>query len=192
MRRGVVLGTLLAVLVGIGFYFLGLAPVFESIEDLETQTEAAVQDEGRLLQERNRLRRIQESELQYIDAVGEIARMIPPTPQQSDLLNDLEALANDANVVWKGASFSPPAAGPEGSSLRQITVTMQLEGQYFEILAYLYSVQDLERILRVDSAAFSPVQDEDGLTQLSTSLALVAFTTGDVGLPAPDSEEEGS
>ncbi len=40
------------------------------------------------------------------------------------------------------------------------------------MLAYLYAVQDLERILRVDSATFSPVQDEDGLTQLSTAITL--------------------
>lgn len=192
MRRGVVLGLLLAVLLGIGFYFLMLGPVFDSIEELEIQTETAIQEESRLLQERNRLRRIQDSELQYIDAVGEIARMIPPTPQQSDLLNDLEALADDANVLWKGAGFGLPTAGPEGSGLRQISVTMQLEGQYFEILAYLYAVQDLDRILRVDSAAFTPVQDEDGLTQLSTSISLVAFTTGEVGLPAADTQEEGT
>lgn len=192
MRRGLVMGFLLAVLVGVGFYFLLLQPVFESITDLESQTEQAVQDESLLLQERNRLRRIQESELQYLDAIGEIERMVPPTPRQSDLLNELEALAADTNVLWSGASFAEPSTTSDGSGLREISVTLQIEGQYFEVLAYLYAVQDLERILRVDSATFQPNEDDDGLTQLTTSIALVAFTTGDVGLPSEPAQGEGA
>ncbi len=192
MRRGLIIGLLLVMLAGVGFYYLLLQPVFDNITELEAQTELAVQQESVLLQERNRLRRIQESELQYIDAVGEIARMIPPTPQQSDLLNDLESLAADANVTWSGASFAEPAGSSAGNGLNQVGISLQIEGQYFEILAYLYAVQDMERILRVDSATFSPSQDEDGLTQLSTSISLVAFTTGGVGLPLVDAMEEGS
>ncbi len=188
MRRGLAIGLLLAVLAGLGFYFLMLQPVFDNISDLEAQTDVAVQQQATLLQERNRLHRIQDSELQYIDAIGEIDRMIPPTPQQSDLLNELEALAADTNVTWQGASFAEPTAGPDGNGLNQIGVSLQIEGQYYEVLGYLYAVQDLERILRVDSASFSPSQDEDGLTQLATSISLVAFTTGEVALPVADGE----
>lgn len=191
MRRGIVIGLLLAILVGAGFWFLLASPTIQSIEDLDAQTQQAADEESILLQERNRLRRIQESELQYLDAVGALERMIPRTPQQSDLINDLEAIADEASVVWLGASFAEPAGAGE-SELRPVGVQVRIEGAYFETLAYLYAVQDLERLLRVDSATFSPTLGEDGRVTLSVSLSLTAFTTGDLRLPDPVVAEEGS
>ncbi|NND83786.1 MAG: type 4a pilus biogenesis protein PilO [Acidimicrobiia bacterium] len=190
MSRSLIIGLLLAVLIGVGFWFLAASPVLESVADLEAQTEVAAQEESLLLQERNRLRRIQEAELQYLDAVGAIERMVPSTPQQSDLINDLEALADEANVTWLGASFSEPSG--DDSALRPVGIAAQIEGQYFELLSYLYAVQDLERILTVESAAFAPSIDEDGRVQLSVALTLTAYTTGELRLPDSVVEEEGN
>ena len=187
MSRSFLIGLLLAILIGAGFWFLGASPVLENVADLEAQTEAAAQEEALLVQERNRLKRIQESELQYLDAVGAIERMVPSTPQQSDLINDLEALADDANVTWLGASFGEPTV--DDSLLRPVVVAAQIEGQYFELLSYLYAVQDLERILTVQTAAFSPSIDEDGRVELSVALTLTAYTTGELRLPDPVADE---
>jgi Tfp pilus assembly protein PilO len=191
MSRSFLVPLLLAVLVGAGFWFLAASPTLDSIADLEAQTESAAQEESLLLQERNRLRRIQEAELQYLDAVGAIERMIPSTPQQSDLINDLEALADEANVTWLGASFGEPSAEAD-LALRPVAIAAQVEGQYFELLSYLYAVQDLERVLTVQAAAFAPSMDEDGRVQLSVALTLTAYTTGELRLPDPVVEEEGS
>lgn len=191
MSRSFLIGLLGAVLIGAGFWFLAASPILENIADLEARTEAAAQEESLLLQERNRLKRIQEAELQYLDALGKVERWIPSTPQQSDLINDLEALADTANVVWLGASFAQPTER-DASPLRQVAVNAQVEGQYFEMLSYLYEVQDLERILSVRTADFGPTIDEDGRVRLSVALTLTAYTTGEVRLPDPVEQEEGS
>ncbi len=190
MSRSFIIGLLLAVIVGIGFWFFAASPILENIADIEAETDAAAQEESLLLQERNRLKRIQEAELQYLDALGTIDRWIPETPQQSDLITDLEALADEGGVVWLGGSFSAPSGGE--SPLRSITVSAQVEGMYFEVIRYLSAVQDLERILTVQNASFNPTLDEDGRVQLSVSLALTAYTTGDLVLLEPVAEEEGS
>lgn len=190
MSRSFIIGLLLAVLVGVGFWFLAASPILENITDLEDQTDVAAQEESLLLQERNRLKRIEEAELQYLDALGTVDRWIPETPQQSDLISDLEALADEGGVIWLGGSFAEPSGGE--SALKSITVSAQVEGMYFEVIRYLSAVQDLERILTVQSASFNPTLDDDGRVQLSVALSLTAYTTGDLRLFETVVEEEGS
>lgn len=183
MRARIILGSLLAVLVAAGFYFLVISPIVQNTQDIEAATEVETQREATLTAERNALLRVQEAELQYIDAVGELEASIPRTPNQSELINALEALATESAVVWNGATFGQPAApGPE-TDYNEITLAVSVTGQYFELLGYLYGMQDLDRLIRLDSAAFSPAV-EDNLVELTVTINATAFTTGNIAAPA--------
>jgi hypothetical protein len=65
-----------------------------------------------------------------------------------------------------------------------------VQGQFFEVLGYLYGIADLERIVRIDAVSLSPEQDEDGFTIENVSISAVTFTTGNVVLPAPEEVPE--
>lgn len=188
MNMRIVMGGLLAVLVGVGFWFLAIAPVVENTERIESETQAAEQQGAALMGERNRLLRIQENELAYIDAVGQLEASIPPSPNQSELINAFEALATETAVAWEGATFGQPAAN-EAAGYNEISLNVQVSGQYFELLGYLYSMQDMDRLVRVNSASFSPTVD-DNVVDLAVTINATAFTTGEVLVPpAPEDGE---
>lgn len=178
MNAKAILGVLLAVLVGVGFWFLAITPIIENTQQIEDQTASEEQRESALMGERNRLLRIQEAELQYIDAVGELEEAIPPNPNQSELINALEALATESAVVWQGATFGQPTATEDGD-YNEIPINVQVSGQYFELLGYLYSMEDQGRLLRIDGASFSP-SVEDNIVELSVTINATAFTTGEI------------
>ena len=183
MRARILLGSLLALLVGAGFWFFVITPIIESTDEVEVAIQAELDTKASLTMQRNRLLRVKEAELQYIDAVGALEASIPPSPAQSELINALEALATESAVVWNGATFGMPTVNPEGG-YNQIQLTVALTGQYFELLGYLYGMQELDRLIRVDAATFAPNVDE-GRVELSVTIAATAFTTGDLATPGP-------
>ncbi len=190
MRARILLGGLLAVLVGVGFYFLVLAPIAQNTEEIEAQTASEVSREATLMTERNRLLRVQEAELQYIDAVGELEASIPTSPNQSELINALEALATESAVGWEGATFAQPATNDEGG-YNEILLNVQVTGQYFELLGYLYGMEELDRLIRINSATFAP-SVEDSQVELAVTINATAFTTGQIlttEVEAPVGEE---
>jgi Tfp pilus assembly protein PilO len=190
MRARILLGGLLAVLVGVGFYFLVLAPIAQNTEEIEAQTASEVQREATLMTERNRLLRVQEAELQYIDAVGELEASIPTSPNQSELINALEALATESAVGWQGATFAQPATNEDGG-YNEIQLNVQVTGQYFELLGYLYGMEELDRLIRINSAAFAPSVEENQV-ELAVTINATAFTTGEIltsEVTAPAAEE---
>ena len=65
-------------------------------------------------------------------------------------------------------------------------MNISVEGQYFQILGYLYGIADLDRLVRVDGLNVSSSQSADGFTVLSTTINATAFTTGQVVIPTPD------
>jgi Tfp pilus assembly protein PilO len=178
MRARILLGGLLAVLVGVGFYFLVLAPIGENTEQIEAQTASEVTREATLMTERNRLLRVQEAELRYIDAVGELEASIPTSPNQSELINALEALATESAVGWQGATFAQPATNEDGG-YNEIQLNVQVTGQYFELLGYLYGMEELDRLIRINSASFAP-SVEDTTVELAVTINATAFTTGEI------------
>lgn len=181
MGKGILIGFLIALLIGAGFFYLGIKPTQEEIADLEQQTLVAEGENATLLQERNRLTRIEDAEFEYRAAVGQLETYVPSGPQQSELINGLKALAVDASVDWTGVSFSLPTliAEAEYSEMRFV---VQIEGSYFELLGYLHSMEEMERVIRIDGATFSPTVGDNGIVSLSASINATAFTTGDVGL----------
>lgn len=183
MNAKILLGGLLAVLVGAGFWFLVITPIIENTETIEASTQAEEDTQAQLVTQRNRLLRVKDNELQYTDAVGVLEAAIPTNPAQSELINALEALANESAVTWEGASFGTPTPVQDGD-YNQIQLSVSLTGQYFELLGYLYGMQELDRLIRVDAAAFSP-SVEDGRVTLGVSISATAFTTGDISAPDP-------
>jgi hypothetical protein len=71
----------------------------------------------------------------------------------------------------------------DDTELRQITVSVQIEGQFFEILGFLFGLSDMERLVRVDAVALASSAVEGQGTVLSAGIELRLFTMTDL-LPA--------
>ena len=189
MGRGLLVGLLVAVLIGAGFFYLGIKPIQDNIADIDQQILAAEGENATLLQERNRLTRIEDAEFEYRAAVGQLETYVPTSPQQSELINGLKSLATDSSVEWSGVSFSLPTLVVD-TSYSEVRFVVQIEGSYFELLGYLHSMEEMERVVRIESATFSPSVADNGIVTLTASINATAFTTGDVGLVNVDLPEE--
>ena len=177
-RTGFVFGLLGIVLLTALWYMFSMRPINERIADTEAQLQTERDTEVLLRTRLASLKKIQDNELNYISAIGAMDAQIPPTPQMPALIDDLDALADETGVDWLGSTIGNPAQN-EDHDYFEIPVSIRIEGQFFEVLGYLYGIADLERLVRIDGIAVTPT-DEDGFTMLDVSISAKAFTTSDL------------
>ena len=188
-RTSLILGLLGVFLVTALWWFFVISPTNSKISDAEDQLVSAEDNQVLLQTQLMRLKKIQENELTYRSAIGALEAAIPPTPQMPALIDVLAQLAEDSGVQWQSGTYGNPVE-VEGEDYFEIPVNLSVQGQFFEVLGYLYGIADLERIVRIDAVSLSPEQDEDGFTIENVSISAVTFTTGDVVLPAPEEVPE--
>ena len=191
MRRLGVL-TLLGVLVVTALWWMFLiSPRNASIGDLHDQLSAAVDTESRLRVQIVQLQEIRDREVEYQAALGKLNALIPDRPLLDEAIEQIYTLAGETGVDLQTLSPSVPAPAGEGSELREIDISAQVEGEFFELLGFLFGLSDMERLVRVDGISLSSTQDESGTTFLSASIDLRLFTTADLLPtiePAPSSD----
>jgi len=188
-RTSLILGLLGVFLVTALWWFFVITPTNTKISDARDQLASAEDNQVLLQTQLMRLKKIQENELTYRSAIGALEAAIPPTPQMPALIDVLAQLAEDSGVQWESGTYGNPLE-VEGEDYFEIPVNLSVQGQFFEVLGYLYGIADLERIVRVDAVSLSPEQDEDGFTIENVSISAVTFTTGNVVLPAPEEVPE--
>lgn len=181
-RTGVILAALGVLLVTALWWFFVISPTNTRISEAEDQLQSAQDNEVLLRTQLSRLKKIQENELTYLSAIGALEAAIPPTPQMPALIDTLAELAEDSGVQWESGTYGNPTE-VEGEDYFEIPVSLIVEGQFFEILGYLYGIADLERIVRVDAVSLTPTEDDAGFTIETVSISAVTFTTGNVVLP---------
>ncbi len=189
MRRLLIIGLPVAILITAAWWFLVVTPINDEIIDQESQLDVLQTQEASLRQQLSALRQVNDRLPEYQRAVADMQRSIPPTPQIDSLIDDLKVLADDTNVVWSAVAFSTPGEEtPEG--FRTITVNMTVTGQYFELLGYLYGVSELDRLVRIDTLSFSPSLTDEGFNEITLTINAVAFTTGSIVVPEQPEVEE--
>ena len=177
-KAGVVFGVLGFLLVTALWYMFAMRPINERITDTEAQIQTEQDTEVVLRTRLASLKKIQDNELSYISAIGAMDAQIPGTPQMPALIDDLDVLADETGVDWLGSTIGNPAA-VEGQDYFEIPISIRIQGQFFEVLGYLYGMADLERLVRIDTVAVSPT-DVDGFTMLDVTIGAKAFTTSDL------------
>lgn len=177
-RAGIVFGVLGVVLITALWYMFALRPIGERITDTEAKIQAEQDTELILRTRLAALKKIQDNELSYLSAIGAVDAQIPPTPQMPALIDDLDMLADETGVDWLGSTIGDPTA-IENQDYFEIPISIRIEGQFFEVLGYLYGIADLERLVRIDGIAVSPT-DVDGFTMLDVTIGAKAFTTSDL------------
>lgn len=187
MRRMTLFAVLGVVLITAVWWMFLISPRNTTIGDLETETNVALDSEQRLRVQVRQLQEIRDREVEYIAAVGKLDALIPDRPLLEEFIEQIYALAGETGVDLQTLSPSLPAVAEDGSELRQISVSVQIEGEFFEILGFLFGLNDMERLVRVDGIALSSSQDESGATVLAASVELRLFTLADL-LPLEDLE----
>ncbi len=179
MRRWAILAVLLAVLLAVGWWFLLISPrnarIAEEQDNLQTAQQEEVTLRGRIAQ----LQEIRESEVEYLAGIGKLETLIPEQPLLDEFIDEIFALTQDTGVELTEMAPAIPAPVID-SELREIEVGAVIHGEFFEVLGFLFGLNDMERLVRVDSINLTSSQDEQGNTVLSASLTMRLFTLSDL------------
>ncbi len=180
MRRAFLLGFLAAVLVTVAWWLFIIGPRNARISDLEREHLAAVDTEQRLRVQITQLEDIRDRDIEYLAAVGQLNSLIPDRPLLEDFIEQVHALALSTGVDLQTLAPSPPEVVSDESVLRQISVSVQIEGRFFEVLGFLFGLTDMERLVRVDAVSLASSQEEGEGTVLSVGIELKLFTIGEL------------
>jgi len=187
--RKLLLGLLFVIITSAAFYFLVYSPKSIEIDDAEQQLQTLEAEEAQLQARVAALRRIEARLVEYRDAVNQMAVSVPVDPEMDVLIIELNQLAVDSGVTWVSGAWSVPSeADPTG--LRSVPLSIAVQGQYFEILGYLYGISEMDRLIVVDSLSFSPSLQDDGFNVISVNISAVTFTTGSIQVPVVPVVEE--
>lgn len=156
-RRGIALAILGALLITAVWWVFFISPRNSDISDFDDQIAGAQDEEVILRAELKQLQDIAASELTYRSAIGQLEASIPEDPEIADFIESLNLLAAETGVELLSVSQAEPAV-IEGGTFYEIGVSMSLEGQYFEILGFMFGLSDLERLVVVNSVALSAIE----------------------------------
>ena len=179
MRRWVILGVLVALLLAVAWWFFFISPRNARIAAAGDDLAAAQDQELALRAQVSQLMAIRDAEVEYLAGIGQLERLIPERPLLDEFIEGVYALCGTTGVELLNLAPSLPVP-VTGSSLRQIVVAATVEGEFFEVLGFLFGVMDMDRLVRVDAIAVSSGQDETGATSLSVSLSMRLFTLADL------------
>jgi Tfp pilus assembly protein PilO len=179
MRRVGLLVTL-AVLVVTGLWWMFLiSPKNGDIADLERELFGAIDTEQRLRVQINELETIRQAEVEYLAGLGRLDALIPERPLLEEFIEQIYELTTETGVELQ--TLAPSVPSPlDDSDLREVAVSVQIEGKFFELLGFLFGLSDMERLVRVDGIAVSSSAEEGGGTILSVSIEVKLFTLADL------------
>ena len=109
---------------------------------------------------------------------------VPDSPDLAQFILDANDAATASGVDFLSISPTPPTAGVDPTQPASVNLAIDVDGGYFQVLDYLNRVDDMDRIVVVDSLDLAPQGEEGSSTGLSVSLSARMFTTATpAGLP---------
>ena len=185
MRRGLIFGLLGFLVITAAWWFLFMAPKSSEISDLDDEREAALTEQQTLETRRDALQALAAREGDFLLGLSEVQASIPASPDGAALIEDINRLAEESDVEL--LTFSPGLPTPSAiPGLVEIQIQLTFEAPYFKVLSFLFALEDLERLVRIDQIAVTSRVLDDGTNLLSTSLTASAFSQSDLTGSPPD------
>lgn len=167
------------------WFVLLWGPQGGELADAEAREEAAVAANDELELRRDRLVAAQADAPALQAKVESLRVAVPDSPELAQLILNANDAAAASGVDFLSISPTPPAVSPDPLLPSEINLSITVDGGYFQVLDYLNRVDDMERIVVVDTLALTPSGgEEDAPAGLSAALTARMFTTaGPEALP---------
>jgi Tfp pilus assembly protein PilO len=179
-NRALVLFVVAAVAIVALWWFFVYSPLGDDLDQAKDDTAAA---EAQTASLRAQLQQLEDIEDRSTEIDAEIMRLDSLVPENPDLASFILAaneIALQSGIDWLSITPSPPQADPSGLGVISMQITIQ--GGFFQTLDYLNRLENLQRLVIVDSIDTSAGgTTEGGITTgsgpaLSISLAARMFT----------------
>jgi type IV pilus assembly protein PilO len=181
-RRLVAIAFGAAVLLLALWFLLLWSPQGNKLSDAKKRTDAAQAENSTLELRLARLQAAQKDAPELMAQGEQLRRAIPETPELAQFILDANDAASAAGVDFLSISPTPPVPGV-GAAPAEVHLSIAVTGTYFEVLDYLDRLNDLPRVVVIDTLGLTPGGGASASPdQMSVSIAARMFTTQ---APAP-------
>ena len=182
MKKSVLALAVFGALVAVAaWFFLLYSPKSADLKKAKDKVSEAERKESSLRSELQELKILKEDEPR-IDA--DLARVKSAVPDQPDLAAFIKAandVAAESGIEWVSVN---PAEPVPGGALSNIGLTIQVTGDFFNIVDYLGRLYEMSRAVTVDGIEFASTQEESGATSITASVTGRMFTAAGAAAPA--------
>jgi Tfp pilus assembly protein PilO len=174
--RFVAVGVLLTVVVVLIWNIAIFSPRGHKLTDAKKQAQAAQQLEPGLQATLARLKQISQNGPEIAAQLDKLNAAVPASPDLDGFILSANQIAVQAGIDWLSVSPSVVQAGTTGPSV--IPLSVQIKGGFFQVLDYLNRLEDMGRLVIVDSINTSAanVAGKVGPPTLSVTLTGRMFT----------------
>jgi len=168
-RNILILGILGIVIISIGFYFLLLSPLLQSLNDQARAREDKQAQLEEVQQQVNELEEVRRNSPVIERQLLELSKRVPTQPQIPTFVVQVQEIADAARVTQLSVEPGDAAAPAGGGDFQVIPVTMQFNGTYDEMQDFLLRTRNLARLVTVTDVSFcranrsgdpDPIDDE--------------------------------
>ena len=175
-RKRVVLIAVVAGLGALAWYMTLFSPARSERALLRGKITAAEGKEQELQSTRVRLRALEAGRGAQQAQLEQLRRLIPPQPDVAGFILGANDAAVRAEVDWVSVAPASPVAGEAGGP-SSIGVSIAVNGEFFALVDYLRRLENMGRLVVVDSLQLAPAGEAGGLLRLSATLSARIFTT---------------
>jgi type IV pilus assembly protein PilO len=154
-RNILILGILGIVIVVIGFYFLLLSPLLQSLNEQAQAREDKRAQLEQVQQEVNELEEVRRNSPEIQRQLLELSKRIPTQPQIPTLIVQVEEIADASGVTQLSVDPEPPTAPAGGGDYQVVPVTMSFDGTYDQMQDFLLRTRNLTRLVTVTGVDYS-------------------------------------
>ncbi len=148
-RNVLILGILAIVIVVIGFYFLLLSPLLQSLNEQAQAREDKQAQLEQVQQEVNELEEVRRNSPEIQRQLLELSKRVPTQPQIPTLIVQVEEIADASGVTQLSVDPEPPTAPAGGGDYQVVPVTMSFDGTYDQMQDFLLRTRNLTRLVTV-------------------------------------------
>lgn len=133
------------------WYFLLFSP---TSSDLSSTRDDVSEMESQNQELQNTVRRLKALSRNSVEQQAQLRTLraaIPSTPDLGEFILQANEIASAAGIDWLSIAPTPPAASGGSGPASTIAISIQVEGQFSAVLDYLNRLEDLERLVVVDS-----------------------------------------
>jgi type IV pilus assembly protein PilO len=181
-RNILILGILGIVIVVIGYYFLLLSPLLQSLNEQAQAREDKQAQLEEVQQQVNELEEVRRNSPEIERQLLELSKRVPTQPQIPTLVVQVQEIADASGVTQLTVEPGDAASPAGGGDYRVVPVTMQFNGTYDQMQDFLLRTRNLTRLVTVTDVSYCrvpviddehscPVEPPDPVEEETTTLA---------------------
>jgi Tfp pilus assembly protein PilO len=175
-RLGPLIAGAVALALAILLILLLVLPKMHSVSDAKTHLATAASQQSILNAQLSALQQAEAASARDKAVIANVQRQLPPTADEPGMLLLMSNAATQAGIkLWLFTPSTPTVV--TGESLSSIPVSFTVKGSYFALAEFLYNVQTLPRVAKVQNVALSAASTTTGTTSSVPFLSMTGSVT---------------